>query len=254
MSNEESIEQSILKKLINFEDLILERKKEEAKENLIRKDTSIVSQGVFLLNSIVLGFSLGHISSKLFVTDVNSSFFYMIFLTILSILSSRYIYAFSTKNKTKDIIKKEIYSLKTLKDFKSYFLYITSRYKYHRLLFNLNNFELFKDNNKRLENHDMKGFINDLSKEEIDFIKEVLKKHSLKKNFSINFIDDIKRLCQKEKTNKRKEQQLLNNLKEIKDNIEDEEDDFLNAIIEESNIPAESEKKVKNKIDFKKIL
>ena len=102
----------------------------------------------------------------------------------------------------------------------------------------------------------MKGLINRLDSNELDFIKELLKKHSQKKNFSINLIDDIKKLCQKQKINKRKEEQLMSNLKEIKDDFT-EEDDLLKAILEECEIssPKEVETETeKKKIDFKKIL
>ena len=252
----DNIEKSILEKVLSFEDMILEKRKEEAKETILKKGVSLASQEFFLINSVILGFSLGRLVSAILVSDVKLGFFQALILIIASLISSKYIYSFINRSKVKEKIKKEIYELKTLKEFKNYFLYVKNKYNNHNLLFNVENLNIIQENNKKLENQDMKGLINRLDSNELDFIKELLKKHSQKKNFSINLIDDIKKLCQKQKINKRKEDQLMSNLKEIKDNFTDE-DDLLKAILEECDISSKKEEEIekeKKKINFKKIL
>lgn len=248
------IEISILEKLNIFENAILEKRKEEGKEFLLLDRVPFNYQLIYLLNHILFGISLGRLVSTFFIPEVKTNLFYGIFLVITSVVSSRYIYAYLNKGKNKTKIKNEIEATESLKELKECFLGLKKNVNYNNLVLNENNLEMVLFNNHHIDNEEMKGLINELTTQELEFIMDVLKKNSQKNSFSLNLITDIKKLCQKNNNNKRKEKILLNNLKEIKgSNIDTvEKDDFLQEMLEQCNIKDLSKEKIK--INFKKNL
>lgn len=248
---EKSIEQTISEKTVVFEKEILKNRKKEIVETLIKEKVSTVAQLVYVFNNALVGISLGKLFSAIFVEDVQLGIFHTILFSLIALVSSRYLISYWKKDKNKANIIKEILSVRTLKGMKQYLYLLQGKFKYSFLFLNNEKLSEVQKKNTIIESEEIKSFVNDLNKEELALIMDLLKKHNIENGFTIELIDDIKKLCNAKKRERIKEEKFLNNLKNITGN--DEEDDLISAMADEYN-QEEIKEPVKQKINFKKIL
>lgn len=245
---DELAENPILEKINEFEIFLLGKRKEEIKELLIKKDTSLVQKIIYLANSISFGIAFGKLMSAFILTEVHMGFIYGLFLTVLSVINFAYLNAYVNKNQKKIKIHHELEKQETIKELKDYLTIVSIKYWYKELLLNTENIDLLRDNNNVITNEDMKFLINSLNTEELQTIIQVLKKHSQKHGFSINLITDLRKLFKVEKDSKRKEKILIENLKDIRNESFDKD-----VLLEEmqKEIKSEQNFKKEKKINFK---
>lgn len=248
---DKTIEQVISEKTVTFEKEILNKRKKEIIETLIKEKVSTVAQLVYVFNNALVGISLGKLLSSILIEDVSLGIFHTILFAIITLVSSRYLFSYWEKDKNKNRVVKEIFSIRTLKGMKQYLYLLQGKFKYSFLFLNNEKLSETQKKNTMIGSEEIKSFINDLSKEELALIMELLKKHNLENGFTIELIDDIKKLCNAKKRERVKEEKFLNNLKNITDNVD--EDDLISAMADEYN-PEEDKEPVKQKINFKKIL
>lgn len=245
------LEKSILDKVSAFENTIIQKRLEKIDNDIILKDVNYRSSLIFLFNNILAGVCLGKLVSTVLIPSVKTNFFYAVFLGITTMVSSVYINNYLSKDKNKETIKKEIKVIESLKDLKRYITILPLKFYYMNLIVNKENLNKLKEEIGQIDYEDMKMFIKQLTNEELHYIIKLLQKNNNEISFSINIINDIKKLCKKQKSTRKKEENLLNIIKEMK-NSNSQEDDLLEAMLQECNLNEDNS--VSKKHNFKNFL